>query len=145
MTRFAAAGLAVTLALGGAASADEKGLKDIAGTYRVEAAEKGGQPAPNLDEFKKKVKVTIAGEKITIDLGGEGTKTGTVTVDSTTTPAHIDITPGEGPEKGKTFPGIYRLEKETLTLVWNESGDRPTAFDSAGRAMMLVLKREEKK
>ena len=47
-------------------------------------------------------------------------------------PKAIDLTPGEngGPLKGKRYPGIYRLEGDTLTLCLSiEAGSkRPTKF-----------------
>ena len=47
-------------------------------------------------------------------------------------PKAIDLTPGEngGPLKGKRYPGIYKLEGDTLTLCLSiEAGSkRPTKF-----------------
>jgi uncharacterized protein (TIGR03067 family) len=142
MTRFAAAGLAFALAIGGAAVADEKALKELEGTYKVVSAEKDGKAPPDFEAFKKKASIIIAGDTITFDLGkDEVAKSGKLKADASKKPAEIDITPSEGPEKGKTFPGIYKLEKGTLTLVWKEAGDRPTAFSSGNGAAVLVLKR----
>ncbi len=51
----------------------------------------------------------------------------------------------DGEAKGKTFPGIYKLEKGELTLVFTEKGDRPKEFKSDDEVMLLKLKKVEKK
>jgi uncharacterized protein (TIGR03067 family) len=90
--------------------------------------------------------VTFKGEQMVVSVKGDD-KTAKVKVDSSKSPATIDISPAEGPEKGKTFPGIYKVEKGELTLVFTEKGDRPKEFKVEGEAVLLKLKRdkEEKK
>ena len=65
-------------------------------------------------------------------------------VDATKTPHTIDILPTEGDSKGKTFPGIYKLEKGEVTLVFTEKGDRPKDFKAEGEAMMIRMKKADK-
>ena len=45
----------------------------------------------------------------------------------------------------RTFPGIYKIEKGELTLTFTEKGDRPKEFKVDGEAMLLKMKKEEKK
>jgi len=57
-------------------------------------------------------------------------------------PKAIDLTPtGEsaGPLQGKTYPGIYKLEGDTLTLCLSiEPGSkRPTKFATAGNSWII--------
>ena len=66
------------------------------------------------------------------------------TIDPGKKPAHIDLTIGDGPEKGKTLPGLYKLEKGELTLVFAEGETRPKGFTSEGDAMLLKLKKDAK-
>jgi uncharacterized protein (TIGR03067 family) len=139
MKRFAVAGALLAVGLGGIVLADEKALKELAGTYRVVSAEKAGTPAPKDVE---KVKLTFKDDELTIHTGG-GEKKAKIKVDGTKKPAHIDIMPDDGPEKGKSFPGLYKLEKDDLTLVFTQGADRPKDFTSAGGAMLLKLKKEK--
>ena len=64
-----------------------------------------------------------------------------IKVDATRTPATIDIAPLDGPEKGRTFPGIYKFEKGELVLVFAEKGDRPTDFSGEGEVLFVRLRR----
>ena len=62
-------------------------------------------------------------------------------------PKAIDLTPrGDiaGPLKGKTYPGIYKIERDTLTLCLfiTEGSKRPTRFATKGTYWVLdVYKR----
>ena len=60
--------------------------------------------------------------------------------------ATIDLVPGKGRYEGKTLPGIYKLEGDTLTIAFAEPGkDRPTAFESkAGSGVVLVVHKRAK-
>jgi uncharacterized protein (TIGR03067 family) len=52
-------------------------------------------------------------------------------VDPAQTPREIDIIATTGENEGKTLKGIYRLEKDTLTLCYIvPDKDRPTQFKS---------------
>ena len=144
MKRFTIAGVLVVLMVGSLVLADDKALKDLEGTYKVTTAEKGGKSI--LDDTKGKVTITFKEDKMTIDFDGKDTKSAKIKVDATKKPAHIDITLADGPEKDKTFPGIYQLEKGELMIAFNEKdGDRPKEFKSEGNAMVLKMKKDEKK
>ena len=59
----------------------------------------------------------------------------------------IDLTPTAGPNKGKTFFGIYKLEGDTYTICRpTEPGkERPTAFATKpGSGLMLVVWKRQK-
>lgn len=140
MKRFAVAGVLLAFGLGGIVLADEKALKELAGRYKAVSVEKGGVPAPR--EITEKLAVTIKDDVITIDIGEGKEKRAKIKVDPTKKPAHIDLSPDEGPEKGKSFPGVYKLDKDELTLVFAEKGDRPKDVTSEG-ATLLKLKKEK--
>lgn len=142
MKRFALAGGLMVAAFAGVVFAQDKAVKELEGTYKVTALEKGGKPAPK--ELADSLKVTIKGEEFLIKVGDEEKKA-KFKVDSTKTPNTIDITPSEGPEKGKTFPGILKIEKGEVTVVFTEKGDRPKEFKSEGDVMLLKMKKDEKK
>jgi uncharacterized protein (TIGR03067 family) len=65
----------------------------------------------------------------------------TFKLDPTRVPKHIDWTLTEGPGKGQTVFGIYKLGDATLTECVAPSGEpRPRAFDSA-QGVLTVWKR----
>ena len=62
-----------------------------------------------------------------------------------TTPRQIDLRPTAGPAKGKTLRGVYRIEKDVLTVSYvspsarePEKVPRPTAVDKPGRDYVIV-------
>jgi uncharacterized protein (TIGR03067 family) len=140
MKRFAVAGVLLAFGLCGIVVADEKALKELAGKYKTVSAEKGGVPIPR--EAAEKIVITIQDDVLTVDVGEGREKKAKLKVDPSKKPAHIDITPDDGPEKGKTFPGLYKLDKDDLTIVFTEQSDRPKDFNSEG-ALLLKLKREK--
>jgi uncharacterized protein (TIGR03067 family) len=142
MKRFALSGGLMLAAFTGVILAQEKGLKDLEGTYKVTAMEKAGKTAPK--ELTDTVKVAFKGSELTIKIGDEDKKA-KIKVDASKTPNTIDIQPTDGPEKGKTFPGIYKLDKGDLTIAFTEKGDRPKEFKVEGDVVMLKMKKDEKK
>jgi len=142
MKRFALAGALLAAAFTGVILAQEKAIKDLEGTYKVTYMEKVGKVAPK--ELTDTLKVTIKGEEMVVKVG-EDEKKAKIKVDASKTPSTIDVSPSEGPEKGKTFPGIYKIEKGELTITFTEKGDRPKEFKVEGEAVLLKMKKEEKK
>jgi uncharacterized protein (TIGR03067 family) len=143
MVRLAAAGAAFVVMAGGAVLADEKALKELAGKYQAVAVVEGGKDRP--DGFVKGVTATVAGDELTITVAGKGgPKRARIAVDPAKKPAHIDISPADGPEKGKTFPGIYKLEKGELTLAFTETADRPTEFKGDAGVILIRFKKADR-
>ena len=143
MKRFALAFGLMALMIGGVVTADEKGLKELEGTYKMTHAEKSGTAARK--ELVDAGTVTITGDEFVITFGPDDKKVSKIKVNADAKPATIDIVPSDGDAKGKTFPGIYKLEKGELTLVFSEKGDRPKEFKSDDEAILLKLKKVEKK
>lgn len=143
MNRFALALTALALALVGTAAADEKAaLKELEGTYKIVSAEKGGKAAPK--ELTDTASVVIKGDELTITFGADDKKTAKIKVGGDAKLATIDLSPTDGAEKGKTFPGLYKLDKGELTLVFAEKADRPKEFKSDDDAILMKLKKGEK-
>ena len=138
MRRLAAAVLCVSV-IGVAVAQDaEKELKKLEGTYSVKVLTKDGESAPKevMDAVKG---VIIKDGKLTIQILDEQ-KIAKFKIDPAKKPAHFDLSPEAGPEKGKTFPGIYKVEKDELTIIFTEEGDRPKDFEGKGHeTMKLVL------
>lgn len=127
-----------------AADADAD-LKAMQGTWVIDKAMLAGRD--HTEDFQG-MKLTIAGDKYTVDFG-KNTDKGTVVLDPAKTPKRIDITSAEGPFKGKTLPGIYELKGDTLVLCCDADGDakkRPEKFAAPDttRTMLLTYKREKK-
>jgi uncharacterized protein (TIGR03067 family) len=142
MTRCAAAFALLAVSLAGLARADEKGQKELEGTYKVLSIEKDGKMAEKgvIDTMT----VQIKGDEFVVSFSAEDKKVAKIKVTPDAKLSNIDLTPQDGSEKGKTFPGIYKLEKGELTLVYSEKGDRPKEFKSDNEAVLLRLKKTEK-
>jgi uncharacterized protein (TIGR03067 family) len=142
MTRPAASFALLAFALAGLARADDKGLKELEGKYKIVQAERDGKQAEKA--LTDAVTVAIAGDALTMEGPGGDPKVAKLKVNPDAKPATIDLIPQDGPEKGKTFPGIYKLEKGELTLAFSEKGERPKDFKSDNEAILLRLKKAEK-
>ena len=146
MKRFAVAGGLMVAVFAGVVLADEKALKELEGKYNVTHMEKGGKVADKKET--ELVKISIGGDEMTIHVttkdGEKQEHKAKIKVDATKSPRTIDILPTEGDSKGKTFPGIYKIEKGEVTMAFNEEGDRPKEFKPEGKAMLIKMKKNEK-
>ena len=126
----------------GALLADDKDLKELEGTYTVVSLENGNKVAGK--ELTEKMKVRFKGDSLTIVIKSDE-KISTIKADASQKPHTIDISPNEGKEKGKTFLGIYKLEKGTLTIAYAMSGERPKEFSTENDVTVWKLKQEPNK
>ena len=133
--------LAVAAFLGAAAlsaAQDPDKPRKLDGTYAVKSAEKDGEAMP-AEELKKVIEVVIKDDLITIRReGGEDHKAKFKT-DATKKPAQIDVTTLGGEDKDKLQLGIYKQEKEELTIVVAREGERPKDFDAKGKGIMKLV------
>lgn len=136
MVRVALIGM--VFALAGPVAADDATLKLLAGSYTAVAVSKDGADvtADVLAGFTAK----IAGDELTITVKGKAFPA-KITVDPAKSPARIDIAPSEGAEKGRTFPGLYKLEAGELVLAFSEKADRPADFAGGPGVLVARLKR----
>lgn len=156
MTRFAATFLVLAFALVGLTSAqekakdekpkdekkDEKGLKELEGTYKVLLIERDGKSAEKV--VIDAITVTIQGDELAVTIGSDEKKTAKIKVAPDAKLSTIELSPQDGTEKGKTFPGIYKIEKNEVTLAFSEKGERPKEFKSDNEAILMRLKKAEK-
>ena len=141
MKRFAVAGGLMVAMCAGIVLADDKALKDLEGSYKVLVLEKAGKTAPK--DLIDSVSISIKGDALTINFKDEK-KSAKIKADNSKTPHTLDITPTDGEEKGKTFPGIYKIEKNEVTFVFVEKGDRPKEFKSEGDATLVKMQKDAK-
>jgi uncharacterized protein (TIGR03067 family) len=70
--------------------------------------------------------------------------TGTFTLDQTTKPWRMDAKGTKGPQKGRTFLGIYTLEGDTLKWCVSMPGSEPpTELATKDGQFLLILKRQK--
>jgi uncharacterized protein (TIGR03067 family) len=137
---------AVAARAGDPATADKDALQ---GTWRLASVEvnKEAIPLENLKEGGEVLVGTliIKGDSYTFHLGKHRLEI-TFRLDPTKQPKAIDLTVIDGPEKGKTYQGIYKVEGDTYTICRNvEPGkERPTEFVTKPQSglMLVVWKRE---
>ena len=146
MTRSAAVFALLAVSLAGALRADEKDekkdAKELEGTYKITSAELDGKLAEKATI--ETVTVTIKGDEFVLSSAPDDKKVSKIKVTPDAKLSTIDFTPQDGELKGKTIPGIYKLEKGELTVAMNEKGDRPKEFKSDNGVMLLKLKKVEK-
>jgi uncharacterized protein (TIGR03067 family) len=111
-------------------------LKKLEGTWGMVSGEAKGEKLP--ESTVKSAKLTIVGDKHTVKIG-EDTIIGTHKLDPTKKPKSIDAMDTEGPFKGKTTFGIYKVENGVFTVCFAPPGkDRPTEFTTkAGTGELL--------
>src|SRR5438094_386057 len=126
-----------------AAGSPDRDAKAVQGNWKPVKAELAGQPM--ADAVLKSISLKLDHGKYEVFVG-EAPDRGTYTLDSATKPKSITITGTEGPNNGKTFPAIYKLQGETLRICYDLSGDkRPTEFKSiAGTRLYLVTYNRKK-
>jgi len=137
-----AAALVGAGAPGGEGDAAKKALARLQGTWKILKFMKGGDLEP-ADEVQK-MRVVIAGDKLTVRTGKKDDEA-RIALDPSKKPPTIDIHP---PREKKPVRGIYKLEKDQLTICFTPDGkeQRPTEFTSTQKAgtSLLVLEREKK-
>jgi uncharacterized protein (TIGR03067 family) len=139
----------VSLAVGALIAADsedaKKDLDKLQGTWVLVAGKRDGKKF--TEEEVKKTKLFIKGETFRIPESSAATsEDGTFNFDPSKKPKEINATTGSGPDKGKTWQGIYKLAADKYKACFAPPGkDRPTEFSSkAGSGHLLQLWKREK-
>jgi uncharacterized protein (TIGR03067 family) len=128
LTVFGVCGLTFGSLLINAEAQDDadKALKKLEGNYVMVSGEMNGENLP--EAIVKTATLTIEGNKHTVKMGDD-TIIGTHKLAPTKKPKEIDVTDTEGPFKGKTLLGIYKLQKGVFTVYFSSPDkDRPKEF-----------------
>jgi uncharacterized protein (TIGR03067 family) len=122
----------------------------LQGTWVLCSLEANGQQV-SLKEIQGGKLVALArlvvkGDSYTFKLA-EGTHAMVFRMEPETKPRAIDMTITHGPEKGKTYHGIYELSGDTFKICRHAEPDkpRPTAFVTGkGSGQIIVTWQREK-
>jgi uncharacterized protein (TIGR03067 family) len=123
--------------------AAKKELKTFQGTWVLVSAERDGKKASD----EKAIRLVIMDTKYSLTQESSAVigHRGAFLLDPAKKPKATDVTVTEGPEKGKTFLGIYELSNDDYKVCFAPAGkERPTEFSSKSGNLLQVWKREKK-
>ncbi len=146
----AALGLALAMIVGGVGAfayhhlaeseADNKDKENIQGTWKAISVKVNGKTDDPESNMIKKMEIFITADKIGFRLGDRSKET-PYKIDTKANPKTLDSDLGEG----LTELGIYKLERDTLTICYCNANkkERPKAFESkeGTGTILMVLKR----
>jgi uncharacterized protein (TIGR03067 family) len=114
----------------------------LQGAWAIISVEVEGNPLA-MDKLSD-ARLFVKGERYSFRLDGMELEL-TFRMDAAETPKAIDLTLTDGPNKGKVFRGIYKLEQDRYTIcrTTEPEKNRPTAFGTRPDSglMMVVWKR----
>jgi uncharacterized protein (TIGR03067 family) len=132
------------LAVGMLAGADkDNNAAKLDGTWKLVRGQQNGKPI--AAETVTSATLTIEGNKHTVKIGSD-VMIGTHKVNMSANPMTIDVEDTEGPYKGKTLHGIFRLQGDQFIVCFSAPGkDRPKTFIAgAGNGNMLHVWRRDR-
>jgi uncharacterized protein (TIGR03067 family) len=110
----------------------------LQGTWVLTAVDFGGMKmdVPRGQELV----FTFKGDKVSIKEKDKVTE-GTFKVDEKKKEIDLTLPKGNDPKVTETFPGLYKLEGDTLKLVVKEPDRRPKSIDDEGASAMYFKKK----
>lgn len=144
--------VAVSAGLLVAADAKDDAVKaakaKLKGSWSLVSLEESGKKQPFPEGAK--MSLVFQDDKVIMQSAfgdKKDSKEATYVIDPTKKPATIDITPADGPEKGKTMAAIYVIEKDELKICATQGPDqdRPKEFvtKEGSKSVLMTLKREK--
>jgi uncharacterized protein (TIGR03067 family) len=136
--------LAVTAAFLLVAAAPKDDREKLQGTWSIASLEVNQETIPV--EKLEAARLIVAGERYSFTLGEMRLEL-KHKVDEGKSPKELDLTVAEGPEKGKTFRAIYKLEEDRLTICRHVQPEmeRPKEFATRPESgLMLIVWKKEK-
>jgi uncharacterized protein (TIGR03067 family) len=112
-------------------------MKALNGRWVPTSAVMAGKPYS--DDACKAIHAVFNNGKYQVKVGDQTDK-GTYTVDESKDPKTLTIVGTSGPNKDKTIPAIYELDKNTLKVCYDLSGKAaPTKFESAKDSQLFLV------
>jgi uncharacterized protein (TIGR03067 family) len=121
-------GLVVVASVAAPAGTAEDAKSELEGTWDLVRVERDGMEL----KPQKATQMITTGNKFVVKAGDEIVVAGTTKLDPGKKPKAVDVTYTEGPDKGKTFKGIYELEGDTARFcrAGTPEQERPTVFQT---------------
>jgi uncharacterized protein (TIGR03067 family) len=146
--RHAALSVAVVISvLGTATEAQQATSEELVkqqGTWVAVSSRRDGEQAP--EEIVRSITRTVEEDHVIWKRDGKGFAGTTIILDGSKNPKAIDVIPDGGPARGKRVLGIYRIEKDALTLCMADADlPRPREFkaEKGSRQTLMVFKRDQ--
>ncbi len=119
----------------------DKGIEKLQGTW-VATSWRRGDAEIGKDKVATELTITKNAYEFPKGINRISMK-GTFKVDSAK--GTIDFTPDDGPAKGKTLLGLFKVEGDTLTLCFTSAGrERPKELKSTDRNTVLATYEKKK-
>jgi uncharacterized protein (TIGR03067 family) len=85
------------------------------------------------------ITLEIKDKNYIVKAGGQNDE-GTLTISTSAKPLTMEITGTNGPNKGKTYRAIYKLDGDTLTICYDLAGkEYPKDFTSTKKSMQFLV------
>lgn len=95
----------------------------LEGIWQPTYAELGGEEAPRM--MLEKMEIELIHGRYTVRFGGEIYDQGHYTVD---TASHVTLLGTQGPNAGRTIPGLFKAAGDALSICYGLAGLRPEKF-----------------
>jgi uncharacterized protein (TIGR03067 family) len=118
-------------------------LEKHQGTWIAVSFRRDGQETPA--EIVRTVTRTVEQDHVVWKRDGKSFAGTAVVLDPGQAPRAIDVIPDGGPSRGKRVYGIYKIERDTLTLCMADPDQpRPSEFEAehGSRHTLMVFKRQ---
>lgn len=117
-------------------------IEKMQGTWIILSVETNGTRMGSKELQDAPGELTLNGNHYLLKFG-EIINTGTFKLESENSPRAINVIPGDGPNKGRLFPGIYTIEGDLMKTCFNVGGgERPTAFTTKDQPDWVVVEQK---